>query len=201
MWKSSYFLERRESFMSKWLWSACATAFILGSGWGESSILAQPPGPPVDAVADFDDVETSGGITLSFDIFTGKLSLSFSLPWNFLHSRLPEGVSTPNAPEPTGRPKATYSPRAALLENGSDRVALQAAQARAMFEIAERCLKNGDLDKARTCYEETHLLAPETRYGRDAIQRLSAIDSARTSEVSGGAEEQELRGPTARPRD
>jgi hypothetical protein len=188
--------------MSKRLWSACAIVLMLGSGWGGGTSLAQPPGPPVDAAADVDDLETSGGITLSFDIFSCKLSLSFSLPWNLLQSRLPEGVAAPTRAEPTGRPNAQRPPRAAFTDDGRDRNALQEAQARAMFAIAERCLRNGDIDKARTCYEETHLLAPESRCGREAIQRLAGIDSARTVVIGGGAEEQEPTGPAAgRPRD
>ena len=93
-------------------------------------------------------------------------------------------------------------PPVSPIQLGQDRGTLLEAQARAMFKIAERCLKNGDLDKARTCYEETHLLAPETRYGRRAIQRLTDIDSARSGHVSGAAEEQEPKGPAGtRPRD
>lgn len=61
------------------------------------------------------------------------------------------------------------------------------SQARAWFYFAERCRQTGDVEQARTAYQETHLLSPESRLGRQAIRRLSEMDA----EQSGANEEQE----------
>lgn len=66
-------------------------------------------------------------------------------------------------------------------------------QARRLFEIAERCRAAGDDDKARTCYEEVHLLSPGSPEGRLAIDRLWELDRARlrTHADADTAEEQD----------
>jgi hypothetical protein len=61
-------------------------------------------------------------------------------------------------------------------------------EARHIFRIGEQCQRQGDLDKARTCYEEAHLLSPTSRHGRLAMQRLHELEQGRGS---GGGEEQE----------
>ncbi len=50
-------------------------------------------------------------------------------------------------------------------------------EARALFQIGEECRKKGDAAMARTCYEEAHILAPQTDFGRQAIQRLAEMDN------------------------
>ncbi len=64
--------------------------------------------------------------------------------------------------------------------------AQRAEAARHVFQVGERCRSQGNLDMARTCYEEAHLLSPTSRPGRLAIQRLHELEQDR-----GGAEEQE----------
>jgi hypothetical protein len=61
--------------------------------------------------------------------------------------------------------------------------------ARRIFQIAERCLNKGDLDMASSCFQEVHLLAPTSRYGQRAIERLSQIESRKAQ--TGDAEEQD----------
>jgi hypothetical protein len=61
-----------------------------------------------------------------------------------------------------------------------------------MFLIAERCRRQGDLDMAANCYQETHLLCPDCVYGRKAIERLHALETRRVTETAPAeAEEQE----------
>ena len=184
--------------MSKCLWSACVALSILGSGLRGASALAKPPDSPVDIDVEGAEVDTPRGLTLDFDLFTGKLSLSLSLPWNVWQSWLPEGLPNSKTTEFMNRHNAVCPPRECLVQNEPDRTTLQENQARTLFEIAERCLRNGDFDKARTCYEETHVLAPETPFGRQAIQRLVDIDNARINDVGASAEEQEPRSPAPR---
>lgn len=63
----------------------------------------------------------------------------------------------------------------------------RAEQAKRMFQIAERCRRGGDLEMARTCYEETHLMSPTSRFGRLAMQRLRDLE--RHQDGNGAAEE------------
>jgi hypothetical protein len=56
------------------------------------------------------------------------------------------------------------------------------AAARTMFQIGERCQRNGDLDMARNCYDETRQMAPHSRYGRLAARRITQIDALRSAE-------------------
>jgi hypothetical protein len=72
-------------------------------------------------------------------------------------------------------------------------------QARHLFDIAEHCRRLGDVAKARTCYEETHLLCPDSAWGRSAIDRLRALDRARMPLDAG--EEQEAPPERIRQRD
>jgi hypothetical protein len=172
--------------MSKTIGSAALALVLLVSGTGGAISLAKPPDLPVDLRVEFDNEEPPPNtVTLGVDLFTGKLSLSFTVPWDWL----PWKGMTSDA-----RPNAACPPRETAARETQTVTTPKQAQARAMFAIAERCLRNGDLDKARTCYEETHLLAPETRFGRQAIERLAEIDSARSGSVGEGtAEEQEPR--------
>jgi hypothetical protein len=163
---SFFFSERRNAFMLKCLCSLAAALLILGSATPAG--LAKPPDLPVDVSADFEEVDMWGSVTLGFDPLTGKLSLSLSLPWRALQDWLPECL-------------APVEPKVVSRERQSSTL----AQGHRLFEIAEHCLKQGDFEMARTCYEETHLLAPQTSYGRRSIQRLSDLDRLRIGDSAG----------------
>jgi hypothetical protein len=51
-----------------------------------------------------------------------------------------------------------------------------AKEAQRLFETGERCRRSGEYDKARTCFQQVHLLAPTTLHGRMAIVRLEEIE-------------------------
>jgi hypothetical protein len=80
-----------------------------------------------------------------------------------------------------------------------------AVQVETMFEIAERCRRDGDMARARTCYQETHLLAPTSRFGRLAVERLRqlelevAAESATTQTESRREPYEELAEPREEP--
>ena len=46
-----------------------------------------------------------------------------------------------------------------------------------IFERAERHRQLGQMPEARRAYEEVHLLAPTSRVGREAIQRMRDLDN------------------------
>ncbi len=178
-----FFLKRKESLMCKIARSACVALLVLGLGSLQSPSLAKPPDLPVDLGVDFELDASPRTISLGYDLLSGQLLMSFSLPWSF---------TLPWQATPSDQPQAAVGNADVAAPQ-----ALRRQQARTLFATAERCFKNGDLDKARTCYEEAHLLAPETRVGRRAIQRLSEIDNMKTTPVAGAAEEQEPPIPAA----
>jgi len=179
--------------MLKSFWSVCAALVIFGSGLGGSTSLAKPPDLPANLEVDFgvkeEEVETGRTITLGFDLLTGNWSLSISVPWNLLSSWLFDAPSMANTTK--GCPDAACQVREKNRAGEQNQLSLEEMQARALFAIAESCLSKGDIDKARTCYEETHLIAPESACGRQAMQRLAEIDGIRINAVAGNAEEQE----------
>lgn len=190
--------------MQKCLWTVCAVAAILGSSLGAAPGLAKPPDLPVDLRIDFEEPDPPGSsVTFGLDLFTGKLSVSINLPWNlglpWKAAPMGEAASGVSTAQVSRRHNAACPPRAVpQVEQAEEHVVPQWEQARALFDIAERCRKVGDLDKARTCYEETHLLVPDTRLGRRAMERLIDIDSALINGVQGTAEEQESVGDRRR---
>ena len=101
------------------------------------------------------------------------------LPVDHRH-QCPEGRESvdPAAPgEVEIRPAADFSPVSAAD-------APRLMEARHLYEVAERCRRKGDLAKARTCFEEVHLMCPTSEYGRRAIDRLRELEqvSADTAE-------------------
>ena len=95
------------------------------------------------------------------------------LPVDHRH-QCPEGRESvgPAAPaEEVARPGSDFSPVSAAD-------APRLMEARHLFEVAERCRRKGDVAKARTCYEEVHLMCPTSRYGRLAIDRLQELEQA-----------------------
>jgi hypothetical protein len=170
--------------MCKIAWSACVALVAFGLSF-QSAGYAKPPDLPVDLGVDFEQTDSPRTITLGYDFLSGNLLLSLSMPWKFV---LPWQAAPKEEAQTDSKVDESATPQAVRRQ-----------QARALFATAERCLKKGDLDKARTCYEETHVRAPETRVGRRAIERLSEIDNKRTIPVTGPAEEQEPRAPAACP--
>lgn len=69
------------------------------------------------------------------------------------------------------------------------------AAAQTLFYLAEQCRRDGDFARARTCYEEAHLISPTSHCGRLAIDRLRALDHEQFAIPTGDAEEAEAPAP------
>lgn len=206
-------------------WSCyAALAAVFGLCAPGAVSLAKPPDLPINLEVECPDAQESppqGSIHLDLDILGGKISLQIqtnepsvaeSVPC--LHTLAPividalwrrllaqaqgnQGETRPaQAREPARKLPGRQVPE---FRNPADYAEIQLSQARAMFLIAERCRKKGDLDKARTCYQEAHLLSPQSKYGRQAILRLEEIDAAcLPADDNGAAEEQEPGAPQSR---
>jgi hypothetical protein len=96
--------------------------------------------------------------------------------------------------KPTQQAQNTTAPADTAHDSGENLA--RVVSARRLYQVGERCLRKGDLDMAYSCFQEVHLLAPTSRYGLNAIDRLSEIESRR-AEDSSEAEEQE---PPSMPR-
>lgn len=64
-------------------------------------------------------------------------------------------------------------------------------QAQRIFALGMEYQQRGALNKARTCFQEAHLLSPDTRFGRMAMQRLNDLESQ--SRTGDGTEDSEER--------
>jgi hypothetical protein len=62
-------------------------------------------------------------------------------------------------------------------------------RARELLELADRCGEKGEFARARAGYQQVHMLAPTSVYGRLAIRRLAAIEE----KMREAAEESETR--------
>lgn len=67
------------------------------------------------------------------------------------------------------------------------------SQAQKMFHIAERCRRQGDMDKAYTCYHETIRLCPASDYAHWATQHIRQIDSLRNNNSEPAETDEPLR--------
>jgi Flp pilus assembly protein TadD len=148
--------------MTKYLIVLGALAALHIYGGGISTSVAKPPDLPVELRIDFDDSEPQTAPAAANSAAANSATEakkddgphgSFFLGLDFFSGKFSFHWQTL---------QKALTPRQ--------------QEARALFDIAERCQKNGDRDMARTCYEEAHLLAPQTDFGRLAIQRLSELD-------------------------
>jgi hypothetical protein len=56
--------------------------------------------------------------------------------------------------------------------------AATAKEAQRLYELAERCVRDGKLDKARALLRQAHMVNPICRFGRRAIDRLQQLEGS-----------------------
>jgi hypothetical protein len=135
--------------MAKFIFCSCAALALLGSLGAGSRVWAKPPDLPVELSVNLDDDGT-----VAESPKEERPKGGFILGLDFLTGKFSFRIALP---------WKSLTPKQ--------------QEARALFDIGEECRKKGDLDMARTCYEEAHLLAPQTDFGRLAIQRLAEMDN------------------------
>lgn len=168
----------------------CAGAAFALAAVEAPRTMAKPPDLPVETrVRCQDALETTGEGLGGRDSELGSRDSVCPVRHGSAHD---DSCCTPALSD---RRSVAARPECETTDNDSERVQQactpRQAQARTMFLIAERCRLNGDLEKARTCYEETHVLAPNSRYGKEAIQRLAEIEAARLAATKDFAAEEE----------
>jgi hypothetical protein len=127
---------------------------------------------------------------MSWKRWTAVLVCSLQLPGTLLAkpADLPIDLRINYAGEnPAPGQSAPASPAPAPTAPGDQPSSPAARRAVEIFERAERQQQRGEWTDARRAYEEVHLLAPISRVGQQAIQRLRGLEAPRNNL----AEEQE----------
>jgi tetratricopeptide (TPR) repeat protein len=90
-------------------------------------------------------------------------------------------------------------PRAERRGTMSDSDFQRREEAHGLYQLGERCRRNGDATMAYGFYQESHQASPDSYYGQMAIQRMYEIERHRGPRGSGVEEQEEARSdaPTA----
>lgn len=113
-------------------------------------------------------------------------------PTNAAEVEIPEGPTTIDSVTPMLVPAAIEEllrQAGEALKNNIQHPVEAGKEVRAiqLFKLAESCRGKGEFEKARTCYQQVHILAPTSRLGRLAMDRLSEVEER----MRESAEEQE----------
>jgi hypothetical protein len=185
--------------MSKRVWGA---ALALGMGWVAASgpvSLAKPPDLPVHPQVTCPDGRVTPGTTGDHSEAAAPERTVEAIPdLTWLNMMVPEMVTrTLRAggllPAAAGTAAVeALSPLKVDREQHIERY----RQARRIFLLGMEYEQKGDVSKARVCFQEAHLLSPETRYGRMAMERLSRLENqVRDGRGAEEAEEREKPNP------
>jgi hypothetical protein len=175
--------ERKESFMIQRIGNACAVLVLFGAIRPGALCLAKPPDLPGD-IRQQCPLGREGQQAEGFAARPQDLEPQVVNP------------STPRLPVQRTREENLTSPLRMSAprprqESARPALSIRELEARHLFDIAELCVSLGDLAKARTCYEEAHVICPTSACGRLAIDRLRELDRARFGAGGDTAEEQE----------
>lgn len=185
-------------------WSAAGVLACSLLGAAAPTSLAKPPDLPVDQSVTCPEgrERPHGSYGLRIDLANGEIRVEVEVETTPT-TDVPAAVDAvcpcflPVLVDHVRRQLAQAQPAPGTplpVQPTADNTDSREAQARRLFQIAERCRRNGDLEMARTCYEETHLISPASRCGQLAMQRLRDLE--RYQNGDGAAEESDA--PPAR---
>jgi hypothetical protein len=120
---------------------------------------------------------------MAYNCYDETLRLCPNSPYTPVACKRAADLVARKAPAASGEEEAEAPPPPPAAEDASP----EANDARAMYQIGERCRRRGDLAMACNCYREAQLMAPDSTYGRQASKRLRQIQAGRQTD----AEEQE----------
>lgn len=147
------------------------TSIMLGLACGAGVAWAKPADLPVPSQPECVDDPMQGSLSITLDLLTGRIAAA-------LNART-EPPAAIDAVCPSFLPalfdqllaqagNALTQPRRA--KTAEEKVAEQ------LFRDAEACERQGQLEKARLLFQQTHLFAPTSKLGRQAIDRLQKIE-------------------------
>jgi hypothetical protein len=150
------------------------TSIVLGLTFGAGAAWAKPADLPVPSqpeCVDGTDDPVQGSLSITFDLLTGRFSVEVTAKT--------EPPATIDAVCPAFLPALFEQ----LVTQASNALAqsyraptTEEKLANQLFRDAENCARQGQLEKARLYFQQTHLLAPTSKLGRQAIDRLQQIE-------------------------
>jgi hypothetical protein len=150
------------------LWTSILLGIACGAGaaWAKPADLPVPSQPECAGVTD-DPVH--GSLSITLDLLTGRIAVEVMAK--------------------SDQPAAIDAVSPAFLPALLDQILAQAGNALArraptpeeklanqLFRDGENCERLGQLEQARLCFQQAHLLAPTSKLGRKAIDRLQQIE-------------------------
>lgn len=158
--------------MGKWvfgLWISILLGPLCGGAvWAKPADLPVPSQPECkDGKEDAD----KGGPSITVDLLTGRITVESNPtlePAPAIDAVCPAFLSALVDQLVTQIGNALAQPRQAPTIE--ERIANQ------LYRDAEACARHGQLEKARMLLQQTHLLAPTSRAGQKAIERLQEIE-------------------------
>jgi hypothetical protein len=142
---------------------ATSLAFVVSIGLTCAPLWAKPADLPADDKIQCPGAQEKGehgGIAIDLDALSGRLAA-------------PGPIDTVNPLLFGAWIEQWLEAVAALLPTSADPRDQQARQA---YETAEQARRAGDYAKARISYQQVHLLAPTSRLGRSAIDRITEME-------------------------
>jgi hypothetical protein len=176
--------------MSKFRWSVAVLAALVGTSSGTVSVAKPPDLPAENDVQCQDGREEAayGTFTLGWDVLSGNVWTKNEPKGQPSAEAVCVGVLCPNVPllvqwlyQRAQTTAAARNPSTAGVVRDAVRLgpnfAATAEQARQLYEISGRCVREGNLEQARACLRQAHLANPTCRFGRLAIERLQQLES------------------------
>jgi hypothetical protein len=170
--------------MSKRLWGA---ALALGMGWTAASApigTAKPPDLPVHP-----QVTCPEGRVTDFTPPAATPNVpSEPIPdLSWVEAVVP-GLAVHTAQAVGFWPRGSVDSVPAKLDR--QQIVERFRQAQRIYLLGMQYQQQGAVSKARTCFQEAHLLSPDTRFGRMAMERLHELESRSALTGAEEAEEQ-----------
>ncbi len=159
--------------MGKRMW-VCGfwTAIMLGLALGAGVAWAKPADLPVPSQPEcLDGTDDPGSLSITLDLWTGRIAdavMALTEQPAAIDTVCPAFLPALLEQLVTQAGNALMQPRQPLTPE--EKLANQ------RFHDGEVCERLGQLEMARLCYQQAHLLAPTSKRGRQAIDRLQKIE-------------------------
>lgn len=146
------------------------TSILLGPLCG-GAVWAKPADLPVPSQPECVDEPELGSLLITWDLLTGRIGVAVKA-----RAEQPAQI---DAVTPTFLPtlfEQLVTQAGNALAKPRQAPTIEEKMAKQLFNDAEVCARKGQLEQARLLYQQTHLLAPTSKVGLKAIDRLQDIE-------------------------
>jgi len=143
---------------------------LLGLACG-SAAWAKPADLPVPSQPECKDDPVQGGLSIALDLLTGRIAVDISARTEtpaIIDAVCPAFLPAFFEQLVTQAGNALTQPF--LAPTAEEKLANK------MFHEGEACERVGEFEKARFCFQQAHMLAPTSKLGRKAIDRLQQLE-------------------------